>query len=115
GGSANYASSGSSSCMPPRICGNVEPADPRSVGSWKDVAGGIGDFFAESADVYEMVEPWCWSGTNPDCGGTQDNYQELVEGYGADPDSDVYQGTKTVMDVGSVFAGGWGIGKFALK
>lgn len=62
-----------------------------------------------------MVEPWCWSGTNPDCGGTQDKYQELVEGFGADPDSDVYQGTKTVMDVGSVFAGGFGIGKFALK
>ncbi|GHE54185.1 polymorphic toxin-type HINT domain-containing protein [Streptomyces capitiformicae] len=116
GGSANYASSGSSSCMPPRICGNVEPADPRSVGSWKDVAGGIGDFFAESADVAEFAtEPWCWSGTNPDCGGTQDSYQELVEGFGADPDSDVYQGTKTVMDVGSVFAGGFGIGKFALK
>ncbi|MEW2116045.1 polymorphic toxin-type HINT domain-containing protein [Streptomyces sp. NPDC005474] len=116
GGSANYASSGSSSCMPPRICGNVEPADPRSSGSWKDVAGGIGDFFAESADVTEFTtEPWCWSGTNPNCGGAQDKYQELVEGYGADPDSDTYKTTKTVVDVGSMFAGGFGIAKFGLK
>ncbi|MDT9684596.1 RHS repeat-associated core domain-containing protein [Streptomyces sp. TRM76323] len=117
-GSASFASGSTDSCPAIQrnygICNNKEPENPKSLGqTLKDMAGGVGDFFAGSADAIEYAtEPWCWFGA--DC-GVQETYREKAKDAGVEVGSKEYKDTAEAAETVSWLAGGFGALRALIK
>lgn len=112
-GSANYGGSGGtgtdcSATYPaykPGCNTNVEPADPRAEGSFKDFAASAGHAFLEGWEGLAELTPACWF---QDCGAPTDAYDDFVEGKGVDEDSQAYDAGEDVVGVaGMLNISGW--------
>ncbi|MFE1291739.1 RHS repeat-associated core domain-containing protein [Streptomyces sp. NPDC058751] len=102
---------------------NVEPADPRAQGSFKDFGQGLlvgaGGVTADTADLaYMAAVPWC-SWTDRGCHPNRDDYDKLVKEHGLEKDNKAYDAGDGAAQVAEFLTGivglAKGIGKALLK
>ncbi|MEV0253895.1 RHS repeat-associated core domain-containing protein [Streptomyces sp. NPDC050732] len=129
GGGSTYGSSGGGGtdcgatypAYKPGCHTNVEPADPRAQGSFKDFGKGAirggGNVLSDTLDLGAKLHPSCW--IFGDCSPARDAWDDFVKGHGLDGDNKANDAGAAAIEVGSMMAGITGLvrgmGKKILK